>query len=233
MERRLVITIDGPSGVGKSTASKLLAVRLSYAYLDTGAIYRALACKLLEEDIALENAGALDAFLEKIWVRIEHKEGQQRVAINGDDVTDRIRTEAISLHASKASAIPRVREALLVIQRQAGSRGGIVAEGRDMGTVVFPNAEVKFFLDASPEVRARRRYEELVAKGLEVNYDELLQGMAQRDRQDRERHASPLRAHPDAVVIDSGSLSAEAVVERMMAVVADRLACIGAARGLP
>jgi cytidylate kinase len=164
---------------------------------------------------------------------MDHTDGQQRVVINGDDVTDRIRTEAISLHASKASAIPRVREALLVIQRQAGSQGGIVAEGRDMGTVVFPDADVKFFLDASPEVRVRRRYEELVAQGSDADYDELVRGMAQRDRQDRERHAAPLRAHPDAVVIDSGGLSAEAVVERMMTVVADCLARGGEVRSPP
>lgn len=212
----LVITIDGPAGVGKSTVSKVLAERLSYLYLDTGALYRAVAYKFIAEGIPLADEVALQSFLRATAIRFENSCHRTRVFVNEEDVTELIRSEEIGLAASRISAIPIVRNALLHIQRNAAERGGVVAEGRDMGTVVFPDADVKFFLEATPEERIRRRYDELRLRGEVADYKRLAEDMAARDKQDRERPVAPLIAHPDAVVIDSTAKSVQEVVDSML-----------------
>lgn len=224
MRDKWVITIDGPSGVGKSTVSKALAEKLSYLYLDTGALYRALAYKIMADGVSVEDPVSLNAFLETIDIDLDHEGGQLRVCINHEDITNKIRTEDVGLMASRVSAIPAVREALLHVQRKRGEAGGIVAEGRDMGTVVFPDAEVKFFLEASAHERARRRYDELLLRGENVDYGKVSEDMVKRDKQDRERPVAPLTPHPNAVLIDTTPLSATAVVDRMMDVIVSRRA---------
>ncbi|MDQ5985405.1 MAG: Cytidylate kinase [Syntrophus sp. SKADARSKE-3] len=222
MKDKLVITIDGPSGVGKSTVSKILADRLSYVYLDTGGLYRAVAFKLLAAKITTTDEKTLEAFLRKVTIDFRKHGADIRIFVDGEDVSDSIRTEEIGLTASTVSALPVVREALLSVQRSVGAGGGIVAEGRDMGTVVFPNADVKFFLDASSNERVKRRYNELRDRGDVVDYSELAEGMAVRDNQDRHRALSPLHAHPDALIIDCTDMSANEVVDKMMIVVDER-----------
>jgi cytidylate kinase len=222
MNDRLVITIDGPAGVGKSTVSKILADRLSYVYLDTGGLYRAVAFKLLAAGITTTDERALEAFLGKVTIDLRKRGAHIRIFVDGEDVSDNIRTEEVGMMASTVSALPVVRKALLSIQRKVGAGGGIVAEGRDMWTVVFPDADVKFFLEASENERVKRRYNELRDRGDVVDYAELAEGMAVRDNQDRHRALAPLRAHPDALIIDCTALSALEVVDKMMIVVDER-----------
>ena len=219
MNRRPIITIDGPAGAGKSTISKLLAARLSFICLDTGALYRAVAYRLKDDgwNGETETIGDLSLALNVSLLRDEA--GKVRVIAGGEDVSEKIRTEEIGLLASKISAIPRIREGLLGVQREFGAAGGIVAEGRDMGTVVFPDAEVKFFLDASPQERAKRRYSELLGKGEQANLSEIENDLQRRDRQDRERTIAPLVIPADAVVVDSSNRSIPQVVDFMISVV--------------
>ncbi|MBA4396692.1 MAG: (d)CMP kinase, partial [Syntrophus sp. (in: bacteria)] len=162
MEKRLLITIDGPAGSGKSTVSKLLAKKLSYLYLDTGALYRAVAHQAIRNGILATDAEAVAELCRRTKIRIDRVHERMRVFADSADVTEEIRTEPVGLLASTLSAMPVVRSSLLTIQRESGKNGGIIAEGRDMGTVVFPDADLKFFLDADDEERARRRYRELV-----------------------------------------------------------------------
>jgi CMP/dCMP kinase len=216
MKKGLVITIDGPAGVGKSTVSKALAERLTYTYLDTGALYRAMAYMFLKNEINMSDETAMDNILKNTSIHLDHLGSHYRIFVNDEDVTDKIRTENIALIASQASSIARVRSALLDIQRRAGSNGGIVAEGRDMGTVVFPDADVKFFLDASDYERTKRRHDEFLSRGETIDWRELAENMAQRDKQDRGRPIAPLRAHPDAIIIDSTTLSVPDVIKKMM-----------------
>jgi cytidylate kinase len=219
LSRRPIITIDGPAGAGKSTISKLLASRLCFICLDTGALYRAVAYRLKSEGWNGEegNIGDLSRILK---VSLERNEaGRVRVIAEGEDVSEKIRTEEIGLLASRISAIPQIREGLLAVQREFGAAGGIVAEGRDMGTVVFPDAEVKFFLDASPQERAKRRYSEMVCKGERVNLSEIENDLHRRDRQDRDRAIAPLVIPADAVVVDSSNQSIPQVVDFMISVV--------------
>ncbi len=217
--KQLVITIDGPSGAGKSTVSKLLAERLSYIYLDTGALYRALAYKIITEGLLAEQEGQLTELCCRTRIGLERRERGVRVLIDGEDVTEKVRTERIGLLASTISGMAVVRRFLFAIQREAGAEGGIVAEGRDMGTVVFPDADFKFFLDASVTERAKRRYTELLLKQVPADYGEVEKDLIQRDRQDRERSISPLRVPEDAVIIDSSHMAASDVVARMMEVI--------------
>ncbi|MBW2055993.1 MAG: (d)CMP kinase [Deltaproteobacteria bacterium] len=211
----MVVAIDGPSGAGKSTVARLLAGRLGFLYVDTGAMYRAVALKAKRAGLDLRDEhgmGELCRFLEIDFLRDE--EGI-RVICSGEDVTDLIRSPSISLLASEISRISAVRQSLAELQRGFGRRGGVVLEGRDIGTVVFPEADVKFFLDADPSVRARRRYEELKARGEDVELEETIREMERRDYNDRTRALAPLRAAPDAVLIDSTHLSVDEVVEMM------------------
>ncbi len=216
MKERLVITIDGPAGAGKSTVGKTLSKYLSYIYLDTGALYRAIAYKILREGISPDKEDQLADLCRKIHIDLRNINGSMRVFLEDEDITDKIRTEAIGLLASKISAVSFVREALFHIQRQAGKDGGIVAEGRDMGTVIFPDADIKFFLDAGLEARINRRYIELAVKRDDTDYREVERDLIQRDKQDRERRIAPLIPSDDAVIIDSTNMSVSEVLERMI-----------------
>ncbi|MFA7404578.1 MAG: (d)CMP kinase [Pelobacteraceae bacterium] len=219
----IVIAIDGPSGAGKSTIARLLAEHLGYIQIDTGAMYRAAALLLSRAGVDLEDLDAVERFCSTIDIRLELSGGKQVVRGNGADVTDQIRTPEMSLLTSRTSTLKPVREALLKSQQQMGRRGGVVLEGRDIGTVVFPDAEMKFYLSASVEERARRRCEELTGKGETVTLDETIADVAARDRQDSERDIAPLRQAEDAVLIDSSRLSIEEVLAGMITLCRSRI----------
>jgi len=217
VESLSVVTIDGPSGAGKSTISRMLAERLHYTYLDTGAMYRAVGLKIERAGIDMADSDALEDLLAATRLRLEPGGGEYvRVFLDDEEVTMAIRTPAMGLTASRVSAHPLVREKLTVLQRQLGSAGRVVAEGRDMGTVVFPAAAHKFFLDASPEERARRRCEQLAAKGQAADYAEILQQTIKRDHDDSTRTHAPLKPAADAVMIDSSRMSIDEVVNFML-----------------
>lgn len=212
----MIIAIDGPSAAGKSTLAKRIAKDLGFTYLDTGAMYRALALKILRQGIELNDGRVLEDLVEATAIDLLESGETLRVLLDGEDVSDKIRTPEVSQMASKASALPVVRQRMLVLQRALGQRGNVVAEGRDIGTVVFPDARLKIYLDASTQERARRRVEELRRAGQPVSLVETLREMAERDTRDRERDLAPLRKADDAVAIDSSSLDAEALAQRVM-----------------
>jgi cytidylate kinase len=212
----LIIAIDGPSAAGKSTLAKRLAKDLGFTYLDTGAMYRALALKVLSEGIDINNDTALPELINRTEIDLAETGGKLKVLLDGEDVSEKIRTPEVSQMASKTSALKVVRHWMLVLQRALGQRGNVVAEGRDIGTVVFPDAEVKIYLDASVQERARRRVEELRKAGRQVSLDETLREMGERDKRDSERDLAPLRKANDAIAIDSTSLDAEALARRVM-----------------
>ena len=216
MEKKFIITIDGPAGAGKSTVSKTLAKKLNYIYLDTGALYRALAHKTLKLKISLDDVSAIANLCSSTTVVLKNIDGRMKVYVDGEDVEEKIRTEEVGLAASKISTFAVVRERLLNLQREAGVQGGIVAEGRDMGSVVFPQADYKFYLDAKLEERIKRRYEELLEKGASVEYKSIQKDMFARDKQDKQREIAPLKAPDGAIIIDSDNLSAAEVVDNII-----------------
>lgn len=215
----VVVAIDGPSGSGKSTLAKRLAKELGFSYLDTGAMYRALALKMLQHGIEPEESNRLAALLRQTEIELREQEGRLEVLLDGIDVAHLIRTPEVSQMASRASARKIVRERMMELQRAAAKRGPIVAEGRDIGTVIFPAAQVKIYLDATVAERARRRFEELRANGRQVSIEETVRELSERDRRDSERDLAPLRRAADAVAVDSSSLTADAVAERVLELV--------------
>lgn len=219
MTKRFVVTVDGPAGSGKSTVSRLLSRRLSYVYLDTGALYRALALKVRMAGLAAIDQVGIAALCKSTAIALCECDGTTRILLDGRDVTELIRTPEISMLASTVSALPSVRQRLLNVQRETVQFGGLVAEGRDMGTVVFPGADVKFFLTAGVEERGRRRWLELCERDHDVSLDEVLRDVIRRDRQDSEREIAPLRPSEDAILVDSTGKSVEDVVEEMLRVV--------------
>jgi cytidylate kinase len=221
IEEKLLITIDGPGGAGKSTVSKALAAKLDYLYLDTGAYYRAYAYQARQKGILTDNDEQLAEVGRSIRIHTENRGGIFLVFVDGEDVTEKIRTEEISILASTVSARPCVRQALLEIQRKVGSPGGIVAEGRDMGTVVFPEADFKFYLDATTSERAQRRYQELFARNADAagDYEKVASALLLRDKQDRERDTAPLKPAADAYIIDSTNMTVKDVVDKMVGLI--------------
>jgi cytidylate kinase len=220
MSRRVVIAIDGPSGAGKSTVARALAARLGFVYIDTGAMYRAVALWAATAGVSADDVHKLEQLAREAEIAFEP--GSQRVFLNGDDVTQPIRTPEISALASRVSTIPGVRRALVEKQRELGAGGSVVMEGRDIGTVVFPDADVKIFLDAPSMVRAARRNIELEAQGQGVNFQRTAHDLAERDGRDRTRAEAPLVQAPDAIYIDSAGLTAPEVVEAVLKVVRDK-----------
>jgi cytidylate kinase len=208
-----VVTVDGPSGAGKGTLCMMLAERLGFHLLDSGAIYRVLALAAIHHGVDTESEEALVPLATHLDVQFIAEGELVKVELEGEDVSHELRKEETGMAASKIAALPRVREALLRRQRAFAEGKGLVADGRDMGTVVFPDAQVKIFLDASSEERARRRYKQLQLKGLDVKFDDLLSEIQERDDRDRNRTVSPLRPADDALVLDSTSMSIDAVFE--------------------
>jgi cytidylate kinase len=222
MEERLIITVDGPAGVGKSSVSKALSKRSSYVYLDTGALYRAVAFRVAESGISPADKEEISKFCENIDITLRLDNGEMKILADGNDITDKIRSEKISILASTVSAIPAVREALLPIQRKVAQSGGVIAEGRDMGTVVFPDADVKFFINADIGERAKRRYLQLKRKGVAADFEEIKSGIVVRDRQDTKRNVSPLRPAEDAYILDTTNMKMMEVVEKMISVIREK-----------
>jgi len=214
----LLITIDGPSGAGKTTTSRLLADRLDYRYIDTGALYRGVALAAISTGLTPDDDTALEKLCSTLKMEFMPGEKGLRLISNGSDVTDQIRTPEISMFASAVSARPVVRHFLLDLQRRLGREKKAVFEGRDMGTVVFPDADVKFFLDASPKIRALRRYKELKSVSSQT-LDAVERDMRRRDENDSTRNLAPLKPAEDAIRIDSTDLSVESVVDRMLIVI--------------
>jgi cytidylate kinase len=220
--RRPIIAIDGPAGAGKSTVAQRVADVLGYVLVDTGAMYRAVALDAQRRGVDWNDGPGVGALAQGIAtsgaLTFERDPVQGvRVLLHGEDVSSAIRAPDIALGASTVSAHPPVRDALLDMQRQAGREGGVVLEGRDIGTVVFPDAEHKFFLTARPEVRARRRFDELAARGMPVAFEQILEDVQRRDRQDSTRPVAPLRQAPDAVLVDSSDMGIDDTVARIVA----------------
>ena len=226
---RIVVAIDGPAGAGKSTVTKLLARALGYELLDTGALYRTVALVAARAGIPRSDAEAVARVAGDMRISFSFVGDVNHVFLAGEDITELIRTPEVSTGASLVSALPAVRAALLDLQRELGRAGGVVAEGRDVGTVVFPGAEAKFFLTASVDVRAQLRYDELVGKGAEVDLAATRADIQERDERDSNRAVAPLVQAPDAVLVDCSHLSPEHVVATMLAVVEERTAASGGA----
>jgi len=212
-----VITIDGASGTGKGTVSQMLATRLGWKFLDSGALYRVLALAAQKHSVAFNNEKALEVLAEHLDVQFIARENKlPLIILEGEDVTETIRTESIGNAASIIAALPAVRASLLSRQRSFRETPGLVADGRDMGTVVFPDAELKIFLTASPEERALRRYNQLKERGISVSLGDLIKELRERDRRDQERSVAPLKPAEDAVMIDTDRLTIEEVVDRIL-----------------
>lgn len=216
MMRKLSIAIDGPAGAGKSSVSKILAARLGYAYLDTGAMYRAVTYEALKQGLTADED--IISMTRKIDMEVKPGKSTMHVIVNGEDVTDFLRTPEVSSHVSAVSAIGEVREAMVDIQRKQAEKGGIVLDGRDIGTTVLPKADVKIFLTASVHTRALRRFEEMKAAHPEMTLKDVEADVAKRDYMDSHRKISPLKQAADAILLDNGELTLEGTADAMIAI---------------
>jgi len=223
--QKIIVAIDGPAGAGKSTIARHLARHFGLLNLETGAMYRAFALKALRSDVPLDDARALEELAHETEIRLEPGDQENLVLLDGEDVTGLIRNPLVTEAASRVSVFPAVRAWMVRLQQQVGARGGVVMEGRDIGTVVFPHAEVKIFLDAAPEVRGQRRYEQIGQLGSAPPPppEEILRDLRARDERDRNRKDSPLKAAPDAVILDSTRMSLEQALTAAEAIVAEKL----------
>lgn len=219
--KKIVVAIDGPAGAGKSTIAKLAAEKLGYAYIDTGAMYRSVAWKFLQTG-KLFDEDFISGLSKTMLIDFKPSTKINRVFVDGTEVTDAIRTPEVTAIVSRVAAIGAVREAMVDQQRRMGEAGGVLMDGRDIGTVVFPNAQLKIFLTASVEERARRRYAEMVAKGQQVDLQQLQADIAERDKQDSERAISPLRQAEDALLLDTSDMGISEVTERILQLVQER-----------
>ncbi len=217
------IAIDGPAGAGKSTIARKVAAELGYIYVDTGALYRAIGYFVVSRGVSVSDEVAIAGLLLGASIELRFIDTEQRVFLNDIDVTSKIRTEAVSMAASAVSALPAVRDYLLGLQRDIASKNNVVMDGRDIGTVVLPDADVKIFLTASPEERARRRYEELTAKGVSADYDAVLSDLKTRDYNDSHREIAPLKAADNAIFVDTTGFELDESVEKIFEVVKDNL----------
>jgi len=221
--RPIAVAIDGPSGAGKSTIARVLAKELHYIYVDTGALYRAVGYTALENNVAIDDLSAVEKLLKSITVELRYADGEQRVFVNERDVTAYIRTPDVSQAASKVSAIPLVRHFLFDLQQNMAKQYSVIMDGRDIGTVVLPDAQVKIFLTASAEDRAQRRFEELIAKGMDVTYEDVLADMKERDLRDSQRAAAPLKPADDAVLVDTSGNTLEQSIALLRSIVEEKL----------
>lgn len=218
----LTIAIDGPAGAGKSSVAKVLAARLHYLYIDTGAMYRAFTWALLQKNAAPDDEKAVQELLDTLDIRLEPLADLCRVFVNDTEVTDAIRTQAVSSHVSEVAALPAVREKLVELQRKMAAGGGVILDGRDIGTVVLPKADLKVFLTASVESRARRRYLEMQEKGSSETYADIAKSIQQRDDMDTHRAASPLKKAADAIVVDNSDLNLQQTADAILALIKGR-----------
>lgn len=209
------VAVDGPAGAGKSTIARLVAKKKGYIYVDTGAMYRALAVYFLDNGIKAENTEEVVRACEKAEVSIAYRDGVQQVMLNGENVTDRLRNEEVGNMASATSAVPQVRQKLLSLQKNLARKEDVIMDGRDIGTNILPNADVKIYLTASVDTRALRRYKELKEKKTPCDFEEIKQDIAKRDEQDMNRKTAPLRMAEDAILIDSSDMTIEEVVEKI------------------
>ncbi len=221
-EKTVAIAIDGPAGAGKSTIARRLAEKMGYIYVDTGALYRTVALSISKNGINPQDVPAVVEHIGKISVDIKYIDGEQRVILNGEDVSNLIRTPEVSMTASVTSAIPEVRAFLLGLQRKLAKEHNVVMDGRDIATVVLPDAKVKIFLTASPEVRAKRRYDELILKGQNVEFSDVLADLIKRDEQDMNRAVAPLKPSDESVIVDTSELDLDGAVSKMENVVKRR-----------
>jgi cytidylate kinase len=219
---KIIVAIDGPAGAGKSTIARHLARRFGLLNMETGAMYRAFALKALRAGLSLEESKSLEGLAAETSVRLEPGEEENRVLLDGEDVTGLIRSQAVTEAASRVSVWPAIRAWMVILQQRMGAQGGVVMEGRDIGTVVFPQAEVKIFLDAAPEVRGMRRYDQLGSQPAQQP-EEVIRDLRDRDLRDRNRANSPLKPAPDAVLLDSTHMTLEEVLVAAEAIVAAKL----------
>jgi len=223
MKNRLIIAIDGPSGAGKSTLSKKLAEKLAYTNIDTGAMYRCVALAALKAGIDMESCTQLEVLCRNLQIHFQRDTDEELVFLDGEDVSVAIRTPEISRFSSKVAACSEVRQQLVYLQREMGKEGGVVLEGRDVGTVIFPDADLKFFLTADARERGRRRYLELVARGENADLEETIQDVIERDRVDASRAASPLIAAENAILVDATDTDIAGVLRIMLNYCEDRI----------
>ena len=217
------IAIDGPAGAGKSTIAKRLAKELGYIYVDTGAMYRAMAYYFLKNHISAEDENRIAAACEHVDITIRYQDGEQQVILNGENVNGVIRNEEVGNMASSTSVYPVVRKKLVELQQQLAVKENVIMDGRDIGTVVLPNADVKIYLTASSKVRAKRRYDELTSKGKVCDLEQIEQDIIDRDYRDMNRETSPLKQADDAVLLDSSDLDIDGVVEKMKEIIKSRV----------
>lgn len=216
------IAIDGPAGAGKSSIAKEVSGRLGFIYVDTGALYRTVALNAIRQGVNLNDADAVISTLDNVDIQLAFEDGSQKVLLNGEDVSSKIRTEEVSAGASKVSAIPKVREFLFDLQKNIAAKNDCLMDGRDIGTVVLPNADLKVFLTASPEERAQRRYKQNLERGMEADYNQILKEVNERDYQDTHRDIAPLKQADDAVLLDTTDMTFDEVVDYLLKLVEEK-----------